>query len=95
MNIKELHAKEKGVSAQQIFKGKLASATGIQLQEDAVLKEHATKTAALLLCISGNVLYEDETGEKIELVSGDYVNIIPNVIHWIKANSLSQLILLK
>jgi len=95
MNIAELHTAEKEVSAQSLFKGELGTATAIQLQRNSTLKEHITKTPALLLCVSGFVTYEDENEQEIKLESGDYVHITPNVKHWLYASVPSQLILLK
>ncbi|NCT10401.1 MAG: hypothetical protein GW772_10040 [Flavobacteriia bacterium] len=94
-NLIELHMAEKGVSAQSLFKGELGTATAIQLERNGTLKEHRTKTPALLLCVSGFVTYEDENEQEIQLEQGDYVNITPNVKHWLYASAKSQLILLK
>lgn len=95
MNLIELHQNEKEVSAQNLFKGEMGTATAIQLQRNATLKKHITKTPALLLCIDGSITYEDEKEQKISLKSGDYVMITPNVKHWLYASLKSQLILFK
>jgi quercetin dioxygenase-like cupin family protein len=95
MNILTLHPMDKEVSAVGLFKGESGNATAIQLVKDGTLKEHVTKTPALLLCIAGKVNYEDETGKLVELNVGDYINIEPMVTHWLNATELSQLILLK
>jgi quercetin dioxygenase-like cupin family protein len=95
MNIKTIHAGNKEVSAKVLFKGDIGTATAIQLQENGVLKEHITKTPALLLCIVGIVIYEDETKKTVELAEGDYVNIQPNIKHWLRGQTNSHLILLK
>lgn len=94
-NLSELHLSDKEVSAQSLFRGELGTTTAIQLQRNGTLKEHITKTPALLLCIDGKVTYEDETEKKIVLETGDYVNITPNVKHWLNASVQSQLVLLK
>lgn len=95
MNITTLHKQEKEVSAKYLFKGELGTATSIQLQKNGKLKEHITKTPALLLCISGFTTYEDENKIKVNLDPGDYVMILPNMKHWLNAHELSQLVLLK
>ncbi len=95
MKISNLHTQDKEVSVISLFKGEIGTSTAIQILKDGKLKEHITKTPALLLCIVGKVNYEDETGELIEISSGDYVNIMPNVKHWLVASELSQLVLLK
>ena len=95
MNIKELHTQEKPVSATSLFKSELGNATAIKILKGEKLKEHITKTPALLLCLEGEVIFENENGKKERLISGDYVNIEPMVKHWVVGTIESQLILIK
>ncbi|HMT34331.1 MAG: hypothetical protein IPF62_14505 [Bacteroidetes bacterium] len=95
MNITELHTQEKPVSAISIFKSELGNATAIKIMKGEKLKEHVTKTAALLICIEGKALFENEKGVKETLITGDYVNIEPMVKHWVEGILESQLILIK
>ncbi|MBP6584968.1 MAG: hypothetical protein KA215_04795 [Flavobacterium sp.] len=95
MNIKELHTQEKPVSAIPIFKSELGNATAIQILQGEKLKEHITKTTALLICIEGEVIFNNEKGIKESLIPGDYVNIEPMVKHWIEGTIKSQVILIK
>lgn len=95
MNIEELHQQTKEVSATSLFKGEVGIATAIQLEKNGTLKEHTTKTPALLLCVSGVVSYEDENKKQITLKQGDYILITPDVKHWLNAEEKSQLVLLK
>jgi len=95
MNIQKLHTHDKEVSAISLFKREVGSSTSIQILENAKLKEHITKTPALLLCIAGQVSYQDETGYKLSLAAGDYTHIEPNITHWLIATEKSQLLLLK
>lgn len=95
MNIKELHTQEKSVSATSLFKSELGNATAIQILQGEKLKEHITKTPALLICIEGKAVFENEKGIKETLQSGDYVNIEPMVKHWVEGTTESQLILIK
>ncbi|HOY40858.1 MAG TPA: hypothetical protein PLX60_03280 [Chitinophagales bacterium] len=95
MNIKELHTQEKPVSAIPIFKSELGNATAIQILQGEKLKEHITKTPALLICIEGEVIFNNEKGIKESLIPGDYVNIEPMVKHWIEGTIKSQVILIK
>jgi len=59
------------------------------------LKEHITKIPTLLVCVIGEVVFENQQDVKETLLSGDYVRIAPMVKHWVKANNDSQLILFK
>ncbi len=95
MNIKDLHIQEKPVSATSLFKSEFGNATAIQILKGEKLKEHVTKTPALLICIDGEVIFENEKGLKETLLSGDYVNIEPMVKHWVEGTIESQLILIK
>ena len=54
-----------------------------------------TQIPALLVCIEGNVFFENELGQKEELQPGDYTLIEPMVKHWVQATMESQLILFK
>ena len=95
MNIKELHTQEKPVSATSLFKSELGNATDIQILQGEKLIEHITKTPALLICVKGEVIFENEKGIKEKLLSGDFINIEPMVKHWVDGIIESQLILIK
>ena len=95
MNLNDLHSTEKSVSAVSLFKGGEGVANSLHMLKDALLKEHVTKVPALLVCVTGAVTFENERGAKIDLLPGDYINIEPLVIHWVKAISESDLLLVK
>ncbi len=95
-NLNELHESNKGISAKSIFKSSLGgNATSIQLLKNQTLKEHSSKTNALLLCVVGKVLYKDENQVEYELNSGDYIDILADVKHWLESTLDSQLLLMK
>lgn len=95
MNIKDLHTQEKPVSAISLFKSELGNATAIKILQGEKLIEHVTKIPALLICMEGEVVFENEKGIKETLMPGDYVNIEPMVKHWVEGTMESQLILIK
>lgn len=95
MNIQELHEQQKEVSSKPLFKTSEGNVTSLQILGDALLKEHTTKVPALLLCVSGEVIFENEKGLLQTLSSGDFVNIEPLVKHWVKGVRDSQLLLIK
>jgi quercetin dioxygenase-like cupin family protein len=78
-----------------IFKSDLGNATAIQILAGEKLKEHITNLPALLICIAGKVVFENEKGENETLIPGDFVNIEPMVKHWIVGLLTSQLLLIK
>ena len=78
-----------------LFLSELGNATAIKILKGEELKEHITKTPALLICMEGEVIFENEKGIKEPLKSGDYINIEPMVKHWVDGIIESQLILIK
>lgn len=94
MNLKNLHQESKPVQTHVLFNPTQVMIS-IQIAKNEQLKEHITKVPAILICISGNSVYEDENGSSIELKNGDYVSISPNVKHWINALEESNFILTK
>ncbi|MBL7810058.1 MAG: hypothetical protein JNN28_19710 [Saprospiraceae bacterium] len=95
MNLREIHTDPKEVSAKLLFSTTDGVLTALQIQENALLKEHTTKVPAMLICVSGEVVFENEKGFKQALTSGDYVPIEPLVKHWVKGVLDSQLLLIK
>jgi quercetin dioxygenase-like cupin family protein len=95
MRINEHHPIDKAVSTKSFFKMEEGNATAIQILKNELLKEHITKIPALLLCVSGKVVFENELSQKETLQSGDYILITPMVKHWVQAEEDSQLVLLK
>ena len=67
MNIKDLHTKLKPVSAIPHFKAAEGNVTAIQILNNQLLKEHTTKMPALLVCVTGEVVFENEKGIKENL----------------------------
>ncbi len=95
MNLKQLHNTPKDVSAVPIFQNAAGNTIAIRIAGQQQLKEHITKTPALLLNVEGHVKYEDENGVEKELLPCDFYTIEPNVKHWINAITESHLLLIK
>jgi quercetin dioxygenase-like cupin family protein len=94
-HISKLHDAQKEVSAQLLFTGTESKTMALHIQKGGLLKEHITKVEALLVCISGEAVYEDEKGVKHTLKNGDFFRITPMVKHWVKGVEDSQLLLIK
>ena len=92
MNIKDLHTQEKPVSATSLYKSELGNATAIKILQGEKLKEHVTKIPALLICMEGEVVFENEKGIKETLMPGDYVNIEPMVKHWVEGTDRKSVV---
>ncbi len=95
MNLKELHTDNKGVQTNMMFPATEGKVISLQILKDSKLEEHVTKVPALLVCVSGNAVYEDEKGIKAVLFSGDFVKIEPNVKHWVIGIESTNLLLIK
>lgn len=95
MNLKNLHTENKAVQTNVLFQPTDGKVISLQIAKNEQLSEHITKIPALLVCVSGKGSYGDEKGNKIVLQSGDYVNIEPNVKHWVDAFEESNFLLIK
>jgi len=78
-----------------LFKSENATASSIQLLKDGLLDKHITKVPAVLTCIKGNVIFENEKGDVKDMKAGDFVLIEPNVLHWVKGIKRSDLVLFR
>ena len=94
LNLKNLHTEKKEVQTSVLFESK-DKVISLQIAKNGQLAEHFTKIPALLVCVSGKGSFEDENGQKINLQSGDYVKIEPNVKHWVDAFEDSNFLLIK
>jgi|TARA_R110000737_G_scaffold100698_1_gene134547 quercetin dioxygenase-like cupin family protein len=97
MNIKELHTTDKPVSTPSLFKSDASTGTAVAIKIDAgaQLSKHITKIPALLICISGHAIFDNEKGEKQDLKPGDFVKIEPEVMHWVDSVETSHLVLVR
>ncbi|MBX9808044.1 MAG: cupin domain-containing protein [Flavobacteriaceae bacterium] len=95
MNLKNLHTENKAVQTKVLFEPTESKVISLQIASGGQLKEHITKVPALLVCISGEGVFQDEKGKSIELKSGDYVNIEANVKHWVDAKEDSNFLVIK
>ena len=94
MNLKDVFTESKPLQTKKIFTSN-ESVTSIQLMASALLEEHMTKVPAFLVCVTGEVLFEKEKGITDKLLSGDFINIEPEVKHWLNAQRDSLLLLIK
>ena len=66
MNLKEFHKDNLGVQSNMIFPTTEGKVISLQIQKGSQLKEHITKVPAILICILGCAVYEDEKGIRFE-----------------------------
>lgn len=95
MNLSTLHTEDKAVQTKMMFATSEGKVVSLQIQKDKQLKEHITTVPALLVCVKGEVVFENEKGVSVIMVSGDFVNIEPNMKHWVNAKTDSNLLLIK
>ncbi len=94
-HIKDVHDSTRSLSVQTLFKGLDGTVKALQIKKGGLLESHITKTDALLVCISGEVAFENENGLKQTLQAGEYLAIEPLVKHWVNGIQDSQLLLIK
>ncbi len=97
MNLKDLLDPNKEVSTKVLFQSDLekSNAIGLKIRAEGLLKEHISKTPALLICVAGDVVYRDEKGAENRLKAGDLQEIEPMVKHEVKGLEDSLLVLCK
>lgn len=95
MNLIELFTDDKPVQAKKLFSTTEGNVNSLRILAGNQLKEHVTKAPALLICVTGEVVFNNEKGAINPLKSGDYVNIEPMVKHWVDAQLDSYLLLIK
>lgn len=94
MNLKKLHTENKAVQTSVLFEP-TEKVISMQIAKGETLKEHISKIPVLLVCVSGRAIFSDENEQKINLNSGNYVKIEPNVKHKIDAIEESNFLLIK
>jgi quercetin dioxygenase-like cupin family protein len=58
-----------------LFSGTEGKVIALQIASGEHLKEHLSKVPALLVCVSGNAIYNEDNGTTVELKAGDFVHI--------------------
>lgn len=94
MNLQDLFTDKKQLQTKRIFTA-TEGVILIQVNTGGELKEHVTKVPAFLICITGDVIFENEGGISKKLLTGDFVNIEPDVKHWLRGIADSNLLLIK
>lgn len=94
-NISEYNASNVDVLAAKVFEGDVGNVLAVFVGKDSLLKDHITKTPAFLVCISGEVRFENEERLVQSMLPGDYMRIAPNVVHRVFGVEDSQLLLAK
>ena len=95
MILKNIHTKEEPVQTQLLFEPSESKVISMQIAKGETLKDHISKTPALLVCVSGTAIFSDEKGKEINLSTGVYVMIEINVKHKIIAKEESNFLLIK
>ena len=95
MNLTQLFTDDKPVQATKLFATTDGTVSALRILAGSQLKEHITKVPALLVCVNGEAIFNNEKGDVIPLLPGDYVNIEPMVKHWVDGIRDSQFLLVK
>jgi mannose-6-phosphate isomerase-like protein (cupin superfamily) len=95
MNLKdELPAVDRMISVKNILKEE-GNATLIKIKENGVLKEHQSKTNALLILLSGKATYEEADRTVLLSDPHDFVRIPEKLTHKVTGEEDSLLLLIQ
>lgn len=94
-NLNELHQNTDAVHTHMMFPATGGKVISLSIRQNSQLKEHTTPIPALLVCVEGEVVFQDEKGNSVTLKPSDYVNIEPDVKHWVNGIKDSHLLLIK
>ena len=95
MNVKSLHTESKPVSMINIYKATKGIVNAMQILKGQNMKKHKAANGALLVCLDGEATYECEDGTKILMSETDYVEIPPELQHWVSAHADTQFLLIQ
>ena len=70
MNIRQVNPSNKAVAAKRVFETEHSNVTVIQILKDELLKSHITKTPAFLICVFGEVVFENENFQPNDSTEG-------------------------
>ena len=59
MNLKNLHTENKAVQTKVLFEPTESRVISLQIAAGETLKEHITKVPALLICVTGDAVFQD------------------------------------
>ena len=85
----------KPLSAIPVFKSFQGNVIAIALKQRGHLPAHITPIPAALVCVSGKVSFQNEKGIDVTLSPGEYIEIEPNVEHWLEGVEDAQMLLIK
>jgi quercetin dioxygenase-like cupin family protein len=95
MNLTELFTDDNPAQAKKLFSTTEGNVNSIRILAGSQLSEHITQKTVLLVCVIGEVIFNNEKNIVNVLKPGDYVEIEPMVKHWIDAQEDSYLLLIK
>ena len=95
MNIKDKHSLDIPFSEISLFEGNKGKTSAFQILKGIQLNNQIHKNPALLICVEGKVIFQDEKGMNETLIPGDFINIEPLLIHRVRGLSNSQLLVIQ
>lgn len=95
MNLIDKHNDNMPVSEILLFESQVGITSAFLITEGILLKNQMHRVPALLICIEGNILFQDEKGENKILVSGDLMHIKPLIKYSLRGLKKSQILVIK
>lgn len=97
MNLSKLIPEsDKAIATQRILNEKgNGTATLLQLKKGAVLKKHHSKTNAVLILLTGKVIYEEDNRSVLLSVPNDWIDIPEKIVHQVIGEEDTLLLLIQ
>ena len=95
MNLKDKHNLDIPFSEISLFKGNEGKTSAFQILEGIQLNNQILNTPALLICVEGKVVFQDDKGTNKTLIPGDFINIKSKLKHRLRGLTNSQLLVIQ
>ncbi|HIP48841.1 MAG TPA: hypothetical protein EYG92_07755 [Lutibacter sp.] len=95
MNIKDKHNISLPISEISLFESQVGITSSLFIMEGVYLENQIIKVPALLVCVDGRLVYQDENGKDEVLDSGDLINIKPMIKYSLRGLTNSQTLIMK
>ena len=95
MKIKDKHNTALPVSMISLFESQVGITSSLYIMEGVYLENQIIQVPALLVCVEGKLIYQDENGKDEVLDSGDLINIRPLIKYSLRGLTNSQTLIIK
>ena len=95
MKILDKHNTTLPVSLISLFESQVGITSSLYIMEGVYLENQTINIPALLICVEGKLIYQDESGRDEVLDTGDLINIKPLIKYSLRGLTNSQTLIIK